>query len=97
MEFYMDALVNAVPEVIHQYLQGLMKKKYGLLSMAFLNLLHIHIHMVTIKSRPAFQKENVHRLKNLIKKRKYSIVEIPRNTDNSGSRHFVIIGSIKFS
>ena len=50
----MDALVNAVPEVTHQYLQGLMKKKYGLLYMAFLNLLHIHIHMVTIKDRPAF-------------------------------------------
>ena len=59
----MDALVNAVPEVIHQYLQGLMKKKYGLLSMAFLNLPHIHTHMVTTNSKPFFLKENVHGLK----------------------------------
>ena len=45
----MVVLVNAVPEVIHQYLQGLMKKKYGLLSMACLNLLHMLTHMVIIK------------------------------------------------
>ena len=54
MEFYMDALVNAVPEVIHQYLQGLMKKRYGLLSMEYRNLQHIRIHMVIIKYKPGF-------------------------------------------
>ena len=66
----MDALVNAVPEVIHQYLQGLMMKKYGLLSMAFLNLPHIHIHMVTTNSKPFFKKRERSWIKNLMKKSK---------------------------
>ena len=38
----MVVLVLAVQEGIHQYLQGLMMKKYGILSMVWMNLL-LHI------------------------------------------------------
>ena len=45
----MVALALAVQEGIHQYLQGLMTKKYGILFMAWMNL-PLHILVGSIQS-----------------------------------------------